>query len=79
MWRGGSRYTGERARTLGIPSVTSNPSDSLATLLVILMLLDDLGTRLFHSQSVQSHGSCLNGHVHVYVQVFDSSSTFQLT
>ena len=43
------------------------------------MLLDDLGTRLFHSQSVQSHGSCLNGHVHVYVQVFDWAQTFQLT
>ena len=56
-------YTGERARS---PSI-------------IPSVTSNLGTRLFHSQSVQSHGSCLNGHVHVYVQVFDSSSTFQLT
>ena len=56
-------YTGERARS---PSI-------------IPSVTSNLGTRLFHSQSVQSHGSCLNGYCYIKnVVLFEENSILLL-
>ncbi len=56
-------YTGERARS---PSI-------------IPSVTSNLGTRFFHSQSVQSHGSCLNGYCYIKnVVLFEENSILLL-